>query len=296
MEVWWSSIFVLLIVFSVFFLPVLVLFLSRYFYKEFLSKRKIYIDIFCFLLGYLLISLIGIGIYHYFSDFKGAYSTTAIRTDIIYIFTATATLSAPILLLFTVNIWREQAKFNEQLGIIKEIFGYSVELRKHINRLRNNQENGRICVDIFDCIDENNKMSIFGRIEKPDLLVVYELIGKIDCKIKELTLVSSNFGVNDLFDNEKGYLVRQIENFIDELDNNYEHLKNIMSNMDRLHDEKLKVDIVEKLFIVSAIFFKARQEKLMKYVIMHRNDVEIYYLLLELDMSLAKYRMTLEDK
>jgi hypothetical protein len=57
------------------------------------------------------------------SDFDGAKSSTATRTDVIYIFTAVATIFAPLILVFTFNSWKKQNLEESKVKAIGEIKG-----------------------------------------------------------------------------------------------------------------------------------------------------------------------------
>ena len=292
MEVLWSSICVLLVMFFVFYLPALVIFLARYFHENFINKKKIYAYVFYFLFGYAILSLIGVGIYFYFSNID---SSTTIRTDIIYIFSASATLSAPILLLLTINIWRDQVKFNEELKVIKDIFKISRDLRNLINGLRRNYGNGQLCIDFFDFLEnKSSRKSNLADLISYDFSSFYCLVQELDYKVKELILISSNFDEQQFFENSNGCLVKQIEEFIDHLESRYDYLKNNTSEIEIDSSELIRSQIIEDLFLISVNFFKARQDDLMKYIILHRNDLEIYFLLFELDQKVAEYRNKFE--
>ncbi|KKW82014.1 hypothetical protein AAV96_02125 [Acinetobacter sp. AG1] len=130
MDLVWYSLFVLLITGLILYLPVLVIILAHQIYQVFINKSKIFAWIFYFIFGYLLISLVGVGIYYYFSDFDKALSTTAIRTDIVYIFTACAALCAPILVLVTLNLWRKQYRTSLNKELIINLVTEIEELRQ----------------------------------------------------------------------------------------------------------------------------------------------------------------------
>lgn len=130
MDLIWCSLFVLLITTSIFYLPALIVVVAHCIYKFFIVKNEIFLWVFAFLFGYVVISLLGVGIYYYFSDFENALSTTATRTDIVYIFTACAALCAPILVLVTLNLWRKQYRTSLNKELIINLVTKIEELRQ----------------------------------------------------------------------------------------------------------------------------------------------------------------------
>lgn len=100
--------FVLLVPLLVFFYPAIVIFLVYSLYQKILSKNKIYVYVFRFFFGYIGISVFAICIYLLFSYINDISNSTSTRTDIIYIFTAVAGISAPISVLLGLNEWKKQ--------------------------------------------------------------------------------------------------------------------------------------------------------------------------------------------
>lgn len=123
MDVFLYSIWVLLVTILVLYLPILVVGLVHLLYQEFLSKKKVYGYIFCFIFCYLFVSFLGVGLYYLISDFEGAKSSTPNRTDVIYIFTAVATIFAPLILVFTLNSWKKQKIEESKIKAIGKIKG-----------------------------------------------------------------------------------------------------------------------------------------------------------------------------
>lgn len=121
MSIFLSSLLVLVMTVLILYLPAFIFYI---FYQAFNLKNIIYIYIVRFILGYLLVSIFGIVLYYLFSDLTLQSSTTT-RTDIIYIFTACAALCAPILVITTLNLWREQYRttLNKEviINLVKEI-------------------------------------------------------------------------------------------------------------------------------------------------------------------------------
>ena len=133
MEVLIYSVFVLFVTIFVFYLPALILYFSHVIKKEILSKKKIYTNIFCFLFSYLAICVLGIIAYYFFSDFKGASSSTATRTDIVYIFTAVATLFAPLILVYTFDSWKKQNFEQSRIKAVSQLKESLARQHKTIN-------------------------------------------------------------------------------------------------------------------------------------------------------------------
>lgn len=133
-EVILYSIFVLIITTIIFYIPLLIVGVAHFLYKEYLSKKKIYGYIFCFIFCYLIVCLLAVATYCLMSDFDGAKSSTAIRTDVIYIFTAVATIFAPLILVFTFNSWKKQNLEESKVKAIGEIKGLMSKLYHITNK------------------------------------------------------------------------------------------------------------------------------------------------------------------
>ena len=76
---------------------------------------------------------LGISFYYIFSDFEGAKSSTATRTDIIYIFTAVATLFAPLILVYTFDSWKKQNFEQSRIKAVSQVKESLANQHKTIN-------------------------------------------------------------------------------------------------------------------------------------------------------------------
>lgn len=127
------SSFAILLALVFFYFPALFIYFSYFSNEEILFKKRVYKNIFYFLLSYLLVCGLGIFLYHIFSDFEGAKSSTATRTDIIYIFTAVATLFAPLILVYTFDSWKKQNFEQSRIKAVSQVKESLAHQHKTIN-------------------------------------------------------------------------------------------------------------------------------------------------------------------
>lgn len=132
-EIFAYSSFAILFALVFFYFPALFIYFSYFNNEEILFKKRVYKNIFYFLLSYLLVCGLGIFFYHIFSDFEGAKSSTATRTDIIYIFTAVATLFAPLILVYTFDSWKKQNFEQSRIKAVSQVKESLAHQHKTIN-------------------------------------------------------------------------------------------------------------------------------------------------------------------
>lgn len=190
MSIFLSSLLVLVMTVLVLYLPAFIFYI---FYQSFNFKNIIYIYIVRFILGYLLVSVFGVVLYYLFSDLT-LQSSTATRTDIIYIFTACAALCAPILVITTLNLWREQYRstLNKEviMNLVKEIEELrqvlleTYELMKSINS--NHQRNWAILqLEQNKLNNEDRVNQVIEQIKNGYYLQIKKLLEKNTFKIFE---------------------------------------------------------------------------------------------------------------
>jgi hypothetical protein len=137
---------------------------SSYFDKKIFNK-KVYRDIYSFLALYLIVCILGICLYYFFSDFENAKNSTATRTDIIYIFTAIATLFAPLVVVYTFDSWKKQSFEKMRIQAVSQLKESLVQQHKAINLflIRNSLD------DLF--ISNKNFISRYFRANSKKLLL-----------------------------------------------------------------------------------------------------------------------------
>lgn len=125
--------FAILLALVFFYFPALFIYFSYFSNDEILFKKRVYKNIFYFLLSYLLVCGLGIFLYHIFSDFEVAKSSTATRTDIIYIFTAVATLFSLLILVYTFDSWKKQNFEQSRIKAVSQVKESLAHQHKTIN-------------------------------------------------------------------------------------------------------------------------------------------------------------------
>lgn len=131
MEFFVISSFFVLVTFLFFYLPALFIY-SSYFDRKIFNK-KVYKNIFSFFALYLIACIFGVFLYYFFSDFENAKSSTATRTDIVYIFTAVATLFAPLILVYTFDSWKKQNFEQSRIKAVSQLKESLARQHKTIN-------------------------------------------------------------------------------------------------------------------------------------------------------------------
>lgn len=150
MDLFLSSVFVLSVPLLVFFYPVLVFFLAYSFYKKVLIKNKTWTFIFRFFLGYMAFSLFAVLLYLMISYMNGISAATSTRTDIIYTFTATAALAAPIAVFLGFNLWKKQHFLTLKIQVIGNLKATLVDQLEILNEFwkTDSVRKMRLAVDI----------------------------------------------------------------------------------------------------------------------------------------------------
>lgn len=226
-------------------------------------KNIIYIYIVRFVLGYLLVSMFGVILYYLFSDLT-LQSSTAIRTDIVYIFTACATLSAPILFLITVNLWKEQYRtsLNKEtiIACIEEVeelksmllksYEFLLGISKNIARnkeiiaisIKNNEKEEKIIQMIAE-YQSGLSQVITELYEKR----TYEIFTQKNIVFKKFRVL--NISLNDMFDLERERIEQISIDFCNAIHDIYEHYLS-KSNLKEESLDKL-MDLLEDLAIIT---------------------------------------------
>jgi hypothetical protein len=127
MDLFLSCMFVLLMCLLVLFYPAFILIISFYVYEKILSKSKTWLFVFRFCIGYLGISIVAVGIYLFISYLNEVSGSTNTRTDIIYIFTASAAFVAPVAVLVGFNLWKKQHFLTTKIEVIGNLKAVLVE-------------------------------------------------------------------------------------------------------------------------------------------------------------------------
>lgn len=224
-------------------------------YQAFHLKNIIYRYIVRFVLGYLLISIFGVILYYLFSDLT-LQSSTATRTDIIYIFTACAALCAPILFLITMNLWKEQYKTSlnkesiidciEQIEDLKSQFlkSYEFFLGIHHNFEKNKEilanaiKNNIDQVKIKEMIEshQNGLHEVMNELYEKR---TYEVFIQKNLVFKKFRIL--NITLNDMFSDEREKIENISIDFCLTIHKAYDYY---------LSEKKIKVDDIEHLYVL----------------------------------------------
>ena len=192
-------------------------------------------------------------LYYIFSDLT-LQSSTAIRTDIIYIFTACAALCAPILFLITMNLWKEQYKtsLNKEstISCIEEIEDLKSQLLKSYEFFlgihRNFEKNKEIIAQaIMNNVDEDKIIAMIeshtnGLREVMNELYekrTYEVFIQKNLVFKKFRIL--NITLNDMFSDEREKIENISIDFCSTIHKAYDYY---------LSEKKIKADDLEHLY------------------------------------------------